>query len=124
MHIRTITKKDGSKSYRAIIKTGDKELGKTFTKKLHAKQWATRIEQDAGLSIALGCQGVTTTFGQLAKDYETADRADWSVLPENQVQFWLDHIGANTKLIEIRKSQIRRRDGTHTLRLTALDSRA
>ncbi len=107
MHIRTISKKDGTKSYRAIIKTGSKELGKTFAKKLHAKQWATRIEHDAGLSVALGCQGVTTTFGQLVNDYETADRTEWNALPENQVQFWVDHIGSKTKLIEIRKSNIR-----------------
>ena len=116
MHIRTITKQDGSKSYRAIIKTGNKELGITFTKKLHAKQWATRMEHDAGLSVALGCQGVTTIFAQLVNDYKSTSRPGWKTLPDNQVQFWVDHIGSKTKLIEIRKVDIN--DGVDKKRAT------
>ncbi len=96
-HVRTIKRKDGTKSYRAIIKSGGKEFGKTFPKRTLANQWAARIVHDAGLTAAHGCPGAIKTLQDIVNEHANANRDEWSALPESQTRFWLDHLGAKTK---------------------------
>jgi hypothetical protein len=69
-HIQTIQCTTG-KSYKAIIKQGDRVLKtKTFRTKKLAKQWVKAMEGDRANIRALGMRGAWRPFSQLADEYD------------------------------------------------------
>lgn len=68
-HIQSVQRKSG-RSYKAIIKQGDRVLKtKTFRTKKLAKQWLKAIEDDRANIRALGLKGANMPFSRLADEY-------------------------------------------------------
>jgi integrase len=103
-HIQIIQRKTG-KSYKAIIKKGDRVVKtKTFRKKALAQQWVKAMEADHDNIRALGLKGAQMIFSELAQEYlhqwEGRDKCRI-----NQVSWWISRLG-NRKLIEISSDEI------------------
>jgi hypothetical protein len=52
-------------TFRAIIRTKNKTITKTFKLRKLAKAWALRIEGDADLMAATGCKGASIPFSRI-----------------------------------------------------------
>ena len=103
-HIQTIQRSNG-KSYKAIIKQGDRVLKtKTFRTKTLAKQWVKAIEADRANVRALGLKGAKMSFNQLADEYnrQWAGRDTYRV---NRVTWWKHQLG-HKKVTDITTDEI------------------
>lgn len=101
-HIRTICRKSGM-SYKAIVKRGLTVKTKTFRTKCDARAWANRVEADIALMTAYGSAGASVTLDQLIDEYKRSDRPQ---LPQSHFNFWLEHLGTKTKLLDITPAHV------------------
>jgi len=96
-------------SYKAIIKdlAGNHLKSKNFTRLMDAKAWIKRIEADEEHMEALGLQGASMTFSELADEY----MAQWKGRDPNQVyrmNHWQKELG-DCKLIDISPQLLRQK---------------
>ena len=98
----TITKTPAG-TFRAIIRTKNKTITKTFKLRKLAKAWALRIEGDEDLMAATGCKGASIPFTQLADEY--IDQWTGKSRITDKVRFWKMQLG-DTPLIKITGDQL------------------
>ena len=98
----TITKTPAG-TFRAIIRTKNKTITKTFKLRKLSKAWALRIEGDEDLMAATGCKGASIPFSQLADEY--IDQWTGKSRITDKVRFWKMQLG-DTPLIKITGDQL------------------
>lgn len=90
-------------TFRAIIRTKNKSITKTFKKKGLATEWAKRIEGDADLIAATGCKGASIPFSQCADEFHD----QWTGKDDitGKISFWKAQLG-NTPLTSVDDIQV------------------
>ena len=85
-------------TFRAIIRTNNKAITKTFKLKKLATAWAKRIEGDADLMAATGMKGASVPFSKLADEFHD----QWTKKDNitSKIKFWKAQLG-DTPLIKI-----------------------
>lgn len=90
-------------TFRAIIRTKNKSITKTFKLKKLATAWAKRIEGDADLLAATGMSGAFIPFSKLADEFHDQWQGKDNI--NSKIRFWKEQLG-DTPLIKIDDIQI------------------
>ncbi len=90
-------------TFRAIIRTPNKTLTKTFKLRKLAKAWAVRTEGDADLIALTGCKGASIPFSQLADEFHNQWQGKDDIT--GKIRFWKAQLG-DTTLTKIDDIQI------------------
>ena len=104
--IRKVPLKSGGVSYRAIIKSGGRQVAsKNFSRRRDAAQWAARIEGDRERMAALGNPDGARTFGSVAALVISSPAKDLS--RDLRIRWWVKRIGGEA-IGRIETAELRR----------------